>query len=95
MSAVKQMRQEVKKYIDKADDTTVKMVYAMLEAKQEDDWWEKIPADVQKEIDEELAELDKGKGIPHEVVMKKYSNSLQDSLVNTCFKNLHQQYRIS
>ena len=73
MSAVKQMRLEVKKYIDKADDTTVKMVYAMLEAKQEDDWWDKIPTDVQKEIDAALAELDKGKGIPHEVVMKKYS----------------------
>ena len=70
MSAVKQMRLEVKKYIDKADDTTVKMVYAMLEAKQEDDWWDKIPTDVQKEIDAALAELDKGKGIPHEVVMK-------------------------
>ena len=73
MSALKQMRQEVKKYIDKADDTTVKMVYAMLEAKQEDDWWDKMPVEVQQEIDEALQELDKGKGMPHEVVMKKYS----------------------
>ena len=73
MNAVKQMRQEVKKYIDNADDTTVKMVYAMLEAKQENDWWDKLPSDVRKEIDEALVELDKGKGIPHEVIMKKYS----------------------
>jgi hypothetical protein len=73
MDAMKQMRQEVKKYIDKADETTVKMVYAMLEAKQEDDWWDTLPPKVRAEIDEALTDLDKGKGIPHEVVLKKYS----------------------
>ena len=72
MNVVKQMRQEVKKYIDNADDTTVKMVYAMLEAKQEDDWRNKLPSTIQKEIDEALVELGKGKGMPHEVVLKKY-----------------------
>jgi hypothetical protein len=73
MDPVKQMRQEVKKYIDAADETTVKMVYAMLEAKQEDDWWDSLPPKIRTEIDEALAELDKGKGLPHEVVLKKYS----------------------
>jgi hypothetical protein len=73
MDAVKQMRREVKNYIDKADETTVKMVYAMLEAKQEDDWWDSLPPKVKAEIDEALTELDKGKGIPHEVVIKKYN----------------------
>ena len=72
MSAVKQMREEVKKYIDNADEITVKMVYAMLEAKEEKDWWDQLPADVQVEIDLALKELDKGKGIPHETVLKKY-----------------------
>ena len=72
MSAVKQMRQEVKKYIDNADEITVKMVYAMLEAKEEKDWWDQLPADVKVEIDLALKELDKGKGIPHETVLKKY-----------------------
>lgn len=70
---MKQMRKEVKKHIDTADEKTVKMVYAMLEAEQEDDWWDKLPPKVRTEIDEALAELDKGKGIPHEVVLKKYS----------------------
>lgn len=37
------------------------------------DWWHTIPKNVQAEIDEALLELDKGKGIPHETVMKKYS----------------------
>ena len=70
--ALKQMRKEVKQFIDKADATTVKMVHAMLEVKQEEDWWDELPAEVQAEIDEALTELDQGKGIPHETVMKKY-----------------------
>ena len=73
MNPVKQMRQDVKKYIDNADETTVKMVYAMLEAKQEDDWWDALPPEIKTEIDKALVELDKGKGIPHEAVLKKYS----------------------
>ncbi len=36
MSAVKQMRNEVKKYIDSADEKVVKMVHAMLEVDAED-----------------------------------------------------------
>jgi hypothetical protein len=36
MSAVKQMRNEVKKYIDSADEKVVKMVHAMLEADADD-----------------------------------------------------------
>ena len=73
MNAVKQLRQKVKKYIDKADETTIKMIHAMLEVKQEKDWWDQLPANVQAEIDEAIKELDKGKGIPHEVVLKKYN----------------------
>ena len=72
MDAVKQMRKEVKQYIDSADEKTVKMMHAMLEVQQEDDWWDELPVEVQKEVDKALAELDKGKGIPHEQVMKKY-----------------------
>ncbi len=72
-AATKEMRNEVKKYVDIADDKVVKMFYAMMEAEQEDDWWDKLPKKVQAEIDEALTDLDKGNGIPHETVMKKYS----------------------
>jgi hypothetical protein len=40
--------------------------------KRKKDWWDSLPSKVKTEIDEALAELDKGKGIPHEVVLKKY-----------------------
>ena len=71
-AATKEMRKEVKKYIDKADDKVVKMVHVMMEAEQEDDWWDRLPKKVQAEIDEAIAELDNTKGIPHDEVMKKY-----------------------
>lgn len=38
-AAVKDIRKEVKKYIDHADDKTVKMIYAMLEVEQREDAW--------------------------------------------------------
>ena len=66
MNAEKELREKVKKYIDEADDTTVQMVCDMLEAKQEEDWWDELPGGVQQEIDEAVKELDEGKGISHE-----------------------------
>ena len=38
-SVINDMRKEVKRYIDIADDKTVKMVYAMLEVEQKEDEW--------------------------------------------------------
>jgi hypothetical protein len=67
-----EMRKKTKKMLDEADDRMVKMVYAMLEADKEDDWWDDLPKEVQDSIDKALAELDAGKGIPHDVVLKKY-----------------------
>lgn len=66
------MRNKVKKYIDEADDHVVKMIYSMLETDREQDWWDDLPKNVQDSIDKSIKELDAGKGIPHEIVMKKY-----------------------
>jgi len=41
-----EMRRKAKKYIDEADDKVVKMVYTMLEAEREDDWWDDLPVSV-------------------------------------------------
>lgn len=71
-----EMRKKVKKYIDEADDHVVKMVYSLLEADREEDWWNDLPATVQKGILRAEKQLKEGKGIPHEVVMKKYSKWL-------------------
>jgi hypothetical protein len=54
----------------------VKLVYSMLRADREDDWWNDLPKEVQKSILKAEKELKEGKGIPHEIVMKKYSKCL-------------------
>ncbi len=43
-----------------------------VETKHEDDWWDQLPKKVQDEIDEAIAEVDAGKGIPHEEVLERY-----------------------
>ena len=71
-----EMRKKVKKYVDEADDRVVKMIYSLLEADREDDWWDELPKQVQKGILKAEKQLKEGKGIPHEVVMKKYNKWL-------------------
>lgn len=67
-----EMRKKAKKYIDEADDHVVKMVYSLLEADREDDWWKDLPPEVKKGILRAEKQLSEGKGKPHEEVMKKY-----------------------
>ena len=68
----KDIRKEVKKYIDHADDRMVKIIYAMLEADQKGDWWDEIGDEERASIDKGLRQLKEGKGIPHEQVVKQY-----------------------
>jgi hypothetical protein len=72
-----EIRKKVKKYIDGADEHVVKVIYSMFEADgKQDDWWEELPAPVRRSIIKAESELKAGKGIPHEVVMKKYKKWL-------------------
>jgi predicted transcriptional regulator len=73
MSAVNQMRKEVKKYIDTADEKVVKIVHAMLEVDADADWWEAMPDNVKADVEEAIKQADKGNTITHEEVKKKYS----------------------
>ncbi len=70
------MRRKAKKYIDEAEDHVVKMVFSMLEADRESDWWNDLPVEVQKSILKAEKEVRQGKVVPHEIVMKKYSKWL-------------------
>ena len=72
MSTVTSLRRDVKKYIETADDRVVKMVHAMLEADQETDFWDELPAYVKADVKIALKQSDQGKGKPHSEVMKKY-----------------------
>ena len=72
----KELKKEVKKYIDHADDRMLKAVRAMLQSDQEENWWNVISDEEKEAIEAGLKEMEEGKTIPHEDVMKKYSKWL-------------------
>lgn len=76
MDEVTMMKKRAKKYIDNADEKTIKMIYAMLEVNAEDDWWDDLPDSAKKSIERGLKDIENGKVTPHKEVMKKYKKWL-------------------
>jgi predicted transcriptional regulator len=76
MKEVAVLRKEVKRYIDKADEKTLKMIQAMLEVEQESDWWDDLGEEAKASIERGLKDADAGRVTPHDVVMKKYKKWL-------------------
>jgi len=73
MDAVKQMRKDVKKYIDTADPKVVKMMHAMLEVDAYAGWWDEMPDNVKADVEEAIRQADNGEVIPHAEIKKKYA----------------------
>jgi hypothetical protein len=57
-TAIKEIKKEIKKNIDHADDKTVKMIYAMLEVEQKEDAW--TDASFIAEMDRRTKEYESG-----------------------------------
>lgn len=72
MNTVEQMRSEVKKYIDTADEKVVKMVHAMLEVDAAADWWDTMPDEVRQNVELSIRQGDNGEVLTHEQVKEKY-----------------------
>jgi len=76
MDTLKQMRQDVKKYIETADEKVVKMMHAMLEADADNSWRDAMPDNIKADVDAALTEADNGEVIPHEEIQKRYKKWL-------------------
>jgi CTP:phosphocholine cytidylyltransferase-like protein len=72
MDSVERMRDEVKKYIDTADEKVVKMVYAMLEVDNQSSWWDAMPDEVKKEVDLSMKQADSNDVMTHDAVKATY-----------------------
>ena len=74
MDSMKQLREDIKNYIETADDKVVKMMHAMLEVNAEEDaeWWATMPDDVKKDVEESMRQSDNDEVMTHEEVKKKY-----------------------
>ncbi len=73
MTATEALRKQVKKQIDTADETSLRRVNAILEIdKQQKDFWDELPKHVKDDVEEALLQSERGEGLPHEKVTKKY-----------------------
>ncbi len=73
MTDTEVLREHVKQYINRADEKSLRLVQAILEIEQEEDWWDELPEEVRNMLETSIKDGDEGKGISHEEVMKKYS----------------------
>jgi hypothetical protein len=77
MSDVNILRKQVKKMVEEASEKELEIVYHLFEATNLNDWWDEISIDQKRAIDKGISQLDKGQGVPHKEVMKKYSKWLK------------------
>ena len=85
VTAIKDLRKEVKKYLDLADERMLKAIHAMLEKDMEEElsdedispnWMDEMSLEEQASMEEGVRQLENGEGIPHAEVMKKYGKWL-------------------
>jgi predicted transcriptional regulator len=70
-----ELRTDLHNIIDKISDSNVLLALKTLlsgKTTKQADWWDTISVEEKAEIEQGLAEADKGELIPHEEVMKKY-----------------------
>lgn len=67
------LEKEIAKYVHQLNSTQKKAVLSVVKtfAVEKKDWWDELNEEQIAAIKEAEAELDAGKGIPHEQVMKK------------------------
>ncbi|OSZ82319.1 hypothetical protein CAP35_03365 [Chitinophagaceae bacterium IBVUCB1] len=70
------IRKEVKKYIDKADERSLRLIQAILQAEEVYDWWDDVDKAAKASVKKGLKEAEQGKLTPHKDVMKKYKKWL-------------------
>ena len=60
------------KWLTDVEEPSVIKQFIALKKEQESDWWDEIDDDEKAEIEEGLAEADRGDVLSHEEVMAKY-----------------------
>ena len=77
MSNVSVLRSQVKEFVNTASEKELELMYRFFDVENKNDWWNEITEDQKKSINKGLTQLDKGEGVPHKDVMKKYAKWLK------------------
>ena len=73
---VRDLKKVIKDHIDHADERMLRLVRAIFEADQQEDWWDELTDEQRKDIDEGIRQGENGETIAHEEMMKKHSKWL-------------------
>lgn len=65
--------QLVKMLIETEDKSILKQIKAIFDTSPKTDLWDEWDDEVRADVEEAIAELERGEGIPHEVVMQEFS----------------------
>ena len=76
MNDITLIKEQVKKYLDTADEKVVKMVHAMLEVDAQNDWWDDIAPNEKASIERGLKDAAAGRTKSNKQAMKKYKKWL-------------------
>ncbi|MCB0508906.1 MAG: hypothetical protein KDD21_11470 [Bacteroidetes bacterium] len=74
--SIAELKKEVKKKIDKADERVLRMVNALLLADQEIDWYDELPNEAKTSIKQGLDDLKNERVISHKTATKRYKKWL-------------------
>lgn len=79
MAYVQSLDNKIVSYLSLLSDKKKKAVLTVVKTFAEDevDIWDEMPDEIKAEVDKGLKELDAGKGIAHDKVMKKYAKWLK------------------
>jgi hypothetical protein len=74
MEEIEILKEEIKNMLNNANEKTIKMTHAMLEASTEDDWWNELSDEEKNEIDEAIKESEKEENyIPLETFQSEFN----------------------
>lgn len=72
MTSTEALRAQIEKYLDNANEQSLRMVRAMLQESQDTDFWDDLPSSVHDDIKIAKEQSKKGLGKSTNDVLKKY-----------------------
>ena len=69
-------------WLAKLNNTAVLKEFIALKKEQEKDWWDQIGVEEKAEIEEGLAQANRGEVVSHKEVMDRYDSSLSGAVLD-------------
>ena len=71
------LKKQVKRFVENTSEQELKLINHLFEINRQEDWWNEIDKDHQRQIKNAIKEADTGKGIPHAEMANRYKKWLE------------------